>query len=349
MNWQELEQCLAKNNHDQLFLLHGEDEWQIHKASQMLIGLLPEYLRGVNVERFNGKNLQPRELDIFQQGSLFGDQRLIFLEEPPFFKATRSETAKTNTKRNAAEDEDQQWQNALDELRQSLIVVIICNSSVDKRRKMFKWFEKNSQIVECQPMKKAAMGSFVRNQLKASGLDTEYGVVELIQEIAGDQPGVAEQEILKLVTYFAKEKRINLKDASKVLATSVEAEVFTMIDLLGERKLAQCFDLLDELLRRGEPAPRILAAFASQLKLMLQLKLLAEQGTRGDTAARQMGIHPYQAQKLGERSSLLSVKALQQLVVECSEKDSRMKSGRLGMQASLQVVFTKFIYLMQIK
>lgn len=337
MDWRALQQELQRGKRAQLYLLYGEDEWQVQQAVQALLRLIPESLRSLNVNQVSAKNAQPGDLEEYLQGSLFGDERLLLLEEPRFLSTRRRNDAADDRKKLAAEEK--RWQDALELLQQELIVVLIHPGSLDKRRSIVKWLEKQAIIVECNPLKRNDMLGLIQAQLRSLHIEAEYGVAERIQEIAGDMPGIAMQEIDKLSIAYPGIKRLRLQDAVPILSTSIEAEVYTLFDLMAERKLEQVFELLDELVRRGESAPRILAALASQLRRMLQLRSLAAQGVRGDAAARQLGLHPFAARKLMEKAASLDDRSLSALLSGCAEKDSMMKSGRLGMETGLHLIF----------
>ncbi|MCL2498358.1 MAG: hypothetical protein FWF06_07085, partial [Symbiobacteriaceae bacterium] len=146
------------------------------------------------------------------------------------------------------------------------------------------------------------------------------------------------QEIIKLKTAFPEKRRLTLQEVRQVLAPSADAEVFTLLDLLAEEKLEEAFTLLDDLLRRGETVPRLIASVARQVRQMLQLRALEQRGMRVDAATKALELHPYAAQRLVEKAVAYSNADLITLLRDCCDKDSRLKSGRLGMTSAIDIL-----------
>jgi len=320
------------------YVVAGEDGWQLSQAVALLKALIPASLQQLNINEVNAKDIQPGDLAQYQQVSLFGGDNLLLLWDPRFLRTGKRGESDADRDKKAAANEEKRWQDALLSLCQDMTVVLVHNGTLDKRRTMTRWLDKQAVIVECNLLKRGDMANFIQTQLRSKGVTAEFGVAERIQEIAGDAPGIALQEIAKLLTSYPQNKRLSLAEAQAVLSTSVEAEVFALFDLIGEHKLQKAFELMDELLRRGESAPRILAVLSSQLRRTLQLRMLAHKGIRGDAAAKQLGMHPYAARMQLEKATLLDDASVTALLIFCTEKDSMMKSGRIGMDAGLHLV-----------
>ena len=338
MNWLELQKALDSGETKQFYVVVGEDGWQLSQAVALLKAIIPVEMQQLNITEVNAKDLQPGDLEQYQQVSLFGGDNMVFLWDPRFLRSGRRGESEADRDKKAAASEEKRWQDALQTLCTDAIVVLVYNGSLDKRRTMSKWLDKQAVIVECNLLKRGDMANFVQTQLRSKGITAEYGVADRIQEIAGDAPGIALQEIAKLLISYPQKKRLSMAEAQAVLSTSIDAEVFALFDLIGERKLQKAFEHMDELLRRGESAPRILAVLSSQLRRTLQLRLLAQKGVRGDAAAKQLGMHPYAARMQLEKATLLDDASVSALLIACTEKDSMMKSGRIGMDVGLHLV-----------
>jgi len=272
------------------------------------------------------------------QGSLWGDERLLIIEEPRFLRSGRRGEDGDSSKE--ASDESA-WQEVFALLQEELTVVLVHPGTYDRRRRMARWLEKEATLVECAPLKSGEMLRFIQMEFQIRGMETAYGVPEQIQKLAGDACGIAITEIDKLQTAFPSNERISSEAARAILSQSVDEEVYTLFDLISEGKLQEAYLVLDRLLYVGEAATRVIAAIARQLRQMLQLKALAAQGVRGDSAARQLGLHAFFVRRLGDRAALYSDMELVELLVSCCQMDASMKSGQVGMASAVDVVLGK--------
>ncbi|MCL2547710.1 MAG: DNA polymerase III subunit delta [Symbiobacteriaceae bacterium] len=337
MDWRDLQRNLPAAS---LYLVYGEDEWQITQVLRELKKMIPVSLRQMNLYHIDGRKLKPTDLQNYRQVSLFGEERLLIIDEPSFLRsARRGEDSSSSSSRD--ENEESLWQRALSEMQDELPVVIVHPGSLDKRRRMWKWLDKEALLVECNPLKRSAMLSFIQEQLRAEGFTAGYGVAETIQEIAGEAPGIVVQEISKLRTAYPDLSRLTAEDAERVLSESIDAKVYLLIDLLTESKLADAFDLVDELLRRGESVPRILSSLAGQVRQMIQVLSLQKSKQNNTAIARTLGLHAFHVQRLAEKGSLFHEEELRELLSICCQSDSRMKSGRLGMESGLNLMLLR--------
>ena len=340
MNFQELRLQIDRGLRPSLTVIYGEDSWQIGQAVKELAKHIPQDLRSSNIERISGKGLHPSSLYAQMQGSLFGNQRILVIEEPDFLRTLRG-SADTTKKGKKEVSEETQWQDALCELRQDTEIVLLVSSSIDKRRKMFKWLEKEAVMVDCSPFNRGIMQNFIADYLKQVGFRAGFGVAERLQEIAGDAPGIAIMEIEKLRIAFPDTNSISLLQVQDYLSESVDAKAFALIDMLSAGKLSEALELSDELLRRGESVPRILAALTNQIRQMLQVTMMVQSRLPQASIASQLGLHAFRAKRLAETATYFGDKNLRMLLTLCCQYDSMAKSGRMTMENALSLFLIK--------
>ncbi|MCL2498599.1 MAG: hypothetical protein FWF06_08325, partial [Symbiobacteriaceae bacterium] len=189
MDWLELAQSIQNGKLSSFYLLAGEDEWQVSQCLASLAQLIPQDIRLHNIMRVAGRNLRPSDLEQYRQTTLFGDEKLLVIEEPRFLRTARQGEESASDKQDNSDESA--WQQGLREISQELCLVLVHPGNIDRRRRMSKWLESNATVVNCNPLKRAPMLSIIRSELQRQSLSVEYGVPELIQEIAGEAPGIA--------------------------------------------------------------------------------------------------------------------------------------------------------------
>lgn len=119
---------------------------------------------------------------------------------------------------------------------------------------------------------------FINKQLKSAHRQMDEEALRLFRERTGNDLRRIVDELEKVIAYVGENETITSEDVRAAVSNASEATIFDLTDAVGNRQVAKAFSCLQNLLRRGEPPIKVLAMVVRQIRLMLQARLLQEEG-----------------------------------------------------------------------
>ncbi len=340
MHLRQLKLQLHAGQISPIYLIHGGDPWQTSEALGALKELVPSELRSLNLVTLAGKGLRPADLESSLQMVFIGDRRVIVVEEPPFLKSGRGEESED---KGSAKGDDERWQQVMAQASPEMVMVFALAEKADSRRKLFKWLSGVGAVVDCLPLKGGEVIGYVQELLRQhKTLRFEPGIAELLAEAGGSHLGTIHHELEKLLLYTHGQQTINVVEARAVLSRSAEADIFALTDAVSGRNLSDASELLDDILRRGDPHPlQVFAMLLRQVRLLLTAQAHIQNRVPQAQLATQMGVHPFVAKKLYQQAGEFDAMALAGVLQGAAEKDLAMKTGRLNQVLALQLILAE--------
>src|SRR5262245_17289268 len=156
----------------------------------------------------------------------------------------------------------------------------------------------DSATLECRAPK-----PFKLPQWCAEWAETQYGkklgrsAAPRLVELVGAHMGVLDQELCKLANAIGDRHSIELKDVDELVGRSREANVFKIMDSVGDGKPVAALSILEELFEEGEEPIAILGALGSQLRQLARVARLYRQNQDVEAAMTEAGVHAYWQEK----------------------------------------------------
>jgi len=123
-----------------------------------------------------------------------------------------------------------------------------------------------ADIIRCFPATAKSAEVWVRKLAEALGASIDSGASQALVMRSGDDLTVLEREVEKLLAYVGDKERITIDDVMAVATASAEANVFELVDLIGNRRAYPAVLKLRRLLEQGEPALRLMAMVVRQVR-----------------------------------------------------------------------------------
>lgn len=149
-----------------------------------------------------------------------------------------------------------------------------------------------------------------------------------------------ENDVKKIVA-LTEGDEITENDVINGISDNIEHAVFKMLDAISQNRKDTAFRLLNDMLRSGEPAMRILAVITGQLELMLEVRECLSAGMNQNAIPKAVGAHEFRVQKAAKFSSGYSEKELRRILVNAFETDVRIKSGILDEKLALEMLIAE--------
>ncbi len=180
------------------------------------------------------------------------------------------------------------------------------------------------------------MAAWIRQKTKESGGDIDPKAASDLAELVGTNKEAAQREIEKLLAYAAYQGPINPDDVEKVsLVIGEQGDFFALVDSLTSGQAAKSMETLENLLLERD---HILLYFSlvSHFRLLLQAREIVDTG-RGDVdIARELGIHPYRAEKLAAQARRFSMNALEAIYQRLVDLDLQIKTGEIEPELAME-------------
>jgi DNA polymerase-3 subunit delta len=144
----------------------------------------------------------------------------------------------------------------------------------------------------------------------------------------GDNLRLMAQEIDKLLAYVDRDRPIAGEDVDLLVSDAREANVFDMVDALGQRDQRRASRLLHQLLDGGDHPLALQGMMVRQFRILIQVKELNGQGLAQGAIARQLGLHPFVIRKALAQQRNFTMAQLESIQARLLDTDVSIKTGR---------------------
>jgi DNA polymerase III subunit delta len=308
-----------------VYLLYGEEAFLRDDLIRRFKGLLTdEGTADFNLDIVDGKTLSSQDLvNLAETLPFMTDKRIVIVNNAELFK----------TKKKGSDDEDSSSDKALinflENPSDSTCLIITVDDGVDKRKKIFKLIEKNGQVVDCSVLKGQPLEDWLQERVKHHGVKIDKMALGKLNLAVGNNLYMLDQELAKMASYVVSTRMITPEVVDLLVSKTTESEIFDLVDAIGEKRINRAAPIIKELLIQGEPVIKILFMIARQIRLIIQAKLMAQEGYAEKQIASQLQIHPFVAQKCCKQGRNFTVEELKKALLSILEVDYALKTGRM--------------------
>ncbi len=338
------------------YLLHGNDEFtcreQLKKLSQQ-----------GNFE-FNQDMYTGGEVDLATITAtcntlpFLSDQRLVVLIGLP--KRRRGEdsgetgqTPETSGKpkkgkkgsKNRAETRagfEKRLADYVPQLPETTVLIVLTDEELSSSSPLLKAAEEHGKVIQCTLPKGAAVETWINKRAISLGVKITSDATSILANFIGNQLRLLANELEKLATYVGPGSTITA-DVVRLLSTQVqEARIFDLTDALAQRNRKHALDILHDLLSDGEPPLKLISTITSQVRSLILVKELADDGLRVSQIVTATGMAPFVAEKALRQIGKFSSAQLEKAYHELLATDAALKRSRLIPDMALDLLVVNF-------
>jgi DNA polymerase-3 subunit delta len=184
----------------------------------------------------------------------------------------------------------------------------------------------------------AQLDRWIRDRVRQKGGVISSRAVHALATNIGSELKLLDNEIEKLVLYKGPGSEIDAPDVILLSPYAAETSIFDLVDALGRRDSKRAAELLHAKLNEGADPYYLFSMFTRQIRLLIQVKELAEAGDGPPAIGRQLNLHSYVAGKLFQQCRGFTMKQLELLHASLLEVDVGVKTGRDEMTTALHVL-----------
>lgn len=343
------------------YLLHGNDEFTCREQLKKLRNL-EDY--GYNSDTYSGSETPLATLiatcDTFP---FLTDARLVVLEGLPKKRKgddSSAEHAESKEARDAPADKPKKGKKSgknqaetrtgfekglaeyLARLPATTTLIALMDDEMPASSPLLKAAQEHGKVIQCTLPKGGALESWINKRAQAIGVKITPEATSLLANFTGNQLRMLANELDKLATYVGERAVIAVEDVRLLSAQAQEARIFDLTDALAQRNRKQALDLLHDLLADGEPPLKLISTITSQVRSLLLVKELANDGLRIQQIVAATGMAPFVAEKALRQVGKFKTPQLEGAYRQLLATDAALKRSRMTPEMALDLLVVNF-------
>jgi DNA polymerase-3 subunit delta len=326
-----------------IYLLHGGDSFQIHRAVEDIkkrLNTKDEESLASNTEVLDGAALTPLELMHHATALPFlAPSRLVIVEG---LLAAIGASRGARSRKKGTDDALAAWSQVATELGADgalpeTTTVIFVEGELGRDNAAFPLFAPIAQTMEYQPVKDREVASWVKRELEGRELKLTDRAIAVLVEAVGPDLWALYNELEKLEIY-AQGEPVDEKTVAAVVAQARETKLWDMTDAVLAGNERKAVEALGRLLEEGEPAPLLASMLARQYRQIAIVKDLRDKRATEGEISRAAGVPAWKVKQFASAASRYSWEDLRRAYTLLVEADLSVKRGLQDDESSLQLL-----------
>ncbi|MDM8519855.1 DNA polymerase III subunit delta [Anaerolineales bacterium HSG6] len=309
-----------------IYLFHGPDDFtRSEKIAKLKASMGDPTTADLNITMIEGRKIKLNEIQYHASAVPFlASKRLILVRN---YLSQLGRKAK----------EVQPVIDMLDKIAPVNDLVFVEAETLDKRHPILK--VKSVKVVSFNAPSKKGLPSWISKRVQKEGGSIKPDAADMLARLAGSNLHLLNNEIEKLLLYVNGQRPIGRKDVELLVPYIEEAENFGFSNALGQRNARMAYDQLHKMLEEGRHPMAILAAIATQIRGLLEVKDMHERGMNARAIAQAKGWRSDFAAKARLRDARnFSIVRLEQTLEALLETDLAIKTGRIDAYLALDIL-----------
>ncbi|HHV98866.1 MAG TPA: DNA polymerase III subunit delta [Clostridiaceae bacterium] len=338
MSYDVLRDELKKGVIRNLYLFYGEEEYlKEYCLKHIEESVVNENTRTLNKIVLEGKTDPEKIIDNCETMPVFSDKKIVIVKNSGLFMSKGKSEGKAEKKGKQQDELTLFLQNMPD-----YTYLIFYEEEIDKRIKLVNVINKHGLVVEFSYRKPSELAKWVIKVFKASKKEISAAAASMLVENCEAGMNSLLNEINKIISFMGDERKVTEEIIDKVCSKSVKGRIFDLTDAIAEKNSAKALELLNDLIVLKEPVPKILFMITRQLRQILEMKLLVNEGLSEKEAASKMNILPFVAGKLYKQAQRFTVDVLKDAINQSLEMDIAIKNGKLDGRIAAELFIAGF-------
>lgn len=315
---QELKASIKEKSLQRLYIFHGEEVFLLnHYLQQMKKILVDELTESFNFHRLNNENFDIQAFaDAVENLPMMAESTMVQVDDIDLFKLNEADRNKVT--------------EILSDIPEYCTVIFTYETVTwkpDKRLKML-WdaVDENATVVEFAKQDQRDLVAWIGRHFMVNKKRISNDLCIYLIEITGGTMTALSGEITKICAYSGAEE-ICRADIDAVVEPVMDAVVYQMTNLLGEKKYAQALQKMQQLLKMQEEPIAILGAIGGHFRRISTARVLIDNGRPASELASIYKIGDYPAKKAMESARRFSPEFCKRASELILETDYRMKTS----------------------
>lgn len=337
MKVEESLKVIKNGNIAKIYLVLGKEQYLQKKVRNFLLNeMIAEEDQDLNVGIYNMEEvLLQTALADAESLPFFGDNRLVFIDQPYFLTGERDKAR--------LEHNIDSLQDYLTNPSETTILVMFAPyEKLDSRKKVVKTLKKVATVIDVQAPTPAELKHILNDRLQEEEIHMTSQNKELLLEKTDYNLSILMNELDKLALAAYDSKEISVQMMEDLVSKTLEQNIFELNQAVLDRNGYRAISIYRDLLLQKEDPIKLNAILLNQIRLLLQLAYLSKQGFHEGDIQKKLGIHPYRIKLAMQQVRKYPVKLLEGAYAGLVEIEYEMKTGRGIKEIQFEIFILKF-------
>ena len=221
--------------------------------------------------------------------------------------------------------------------------VILTAMELDKRKKLYKFFQKNFCLCEFPKLKDVELQRWAEAFVRKSGHSMSSPSIRRVVEMAGSDLRTLASEFEKLMLFAGEEKSIPDAVIDDLVRTSRQQTIFNLTDAVGRRDRNGALKALDNLLGMGEHPLVVVTMLARQCRQMLIAIEGVQQRKSPRDIAAEAQIPPFKLDEFLRMARSSDQSVVEKMFLRLATMDRQLKSSSMDGRMLLEGLICEFV------
>ena len=218
--------------------------------------------------------------------------------------------------------------------------LVMLGAKLGARERLLVTVQKAGKVHNFEQPTGKALARWAVDYAEEQGLTISENVAEELVARCSNDKVRASREIEKLALYAVG--TATMEDVEALCSPDLQSNIFQFVDALGAGDRGRELELLQALLRTGEPPLRIVYMIRRQFRLLARARTLFADGASRSEVAGALKIPPFVARKLEEQGRGLSEDDLERALAITLDLERGLKGGSdLGSELQIELAVLK--------
>ncbi len=211
----------------------------------------------------------------------------------------------------------------IENLNKKSILVLSFNSSIDKRKKVYKNCLKYGIVFESKKIYDSQVYQWIEQQSKEKSINLHPNSIKIIADFVGNDLSQIDNELEKLQLNSNKDQVIRPEEVENIIGFSKEYNFFELTKEIGKNNYRKSQDLISYMLKNSKkyPIPVIIGTIYSFFNKLFIYHSLENK----NEAAKTLGVNPYFIEEYKRASVYYPMKRISKIFNFLLEADKRSR------------------------
>ncbi|GHE48877.1 DNA polymerase III subunit delta [Sphingobacterium griseoflavum] len=323
---------IKKRKFSPVYLLHGDESYYIDLISTALEQqVLTEAQKGFDQTVLYGKDSSIVNIvSAAKRYPMMSDHQLILIKEAQDLKW---------------KSEEELLLRYLENITPSTILVVAYKyGKFDKRKKIYKAFEKVGTVVESAKLYENKVGEWIMDQFRAAHRSIHPQAAAMMGDYLGTDLAKVANEIDKLLLNVPKEEEIQAIHIEQNIGISKDFNVFELQSALAKRNALKAIQIVDYFVAnpKSNPLPMVIGNLGTYFTKILKYHYLPDKAPQ--VAAKQLGVHTFFLKEYEAAARNFNRKKTFDIIHHLSAYDLKTKGMDIGPYTDSADILRELVY-----
>lgn len=335
IKYETLEKELNSNQLKPMYLLYGNEAYLIDNVVKKIKKIFGELVQGINYVIVDETNLKDLIFNI--EVPAFGyDKKLILIKNSGLLKKDGRKKEPTPLQKEVAE-----YIEKNNDLINEMVVLVFIEEEIDKNS-VYEVIKENGIICQIDELKPAQLVQKLKQVCNLYKVNIDEATLNYLLETSGTNLQSLMNEIRKLIEYAGEGGKITKDAIDKLAVKQMESVIFDLTDNLGNKKIDQAIEVLENLIYQKEPIQKILITLYNHFKKLYLCALAAESNSDIITALNLKPNQTFLVNKYKKQVSYFQKEKLRNMLQELVNIDYQSKNGLVDSEIALKSVLCAY-------